>query len=282
MEDRRESNAEAMKDAEFSAKFQALCLAPPEEQATQFLRAFVTDFVGKFEDVLLLADDFKKMLEESGNPAHNELEKDKIHQYLEMHDEALHNAELVEAMKSIDITMNNKTAFIEYLMWKYDKRVPDLFVKKTDEEALRNKELLTQLDVAIAAYKTAGLAFSEHEKKIKELEALVEAGGVKGMKAKHELAQLKERRFTVDNKARIEAGARTKRLEKDIEKDKANAAAEAERIKAEEEARQQAAWAEENKRLEAEKAARDAEEAKKKEESKQRLKAKAALWEGNN
>ena len=97
------------------------------------------------------------------------------------------------------------------------------------------------------------------EDKMKELEQLAEAGGVKGMRAKAELEAMKNEDELERNKAEIQAGARRRAAQRAVDKGDP--------------------YAEEQKRLAEEKKKKEEEERKKKEESRQRLKERAKLWQ---
>ncbi|KAK3258418.1 hypothetical protein CYMTET_32534 [Cymbomonas tetramitiformis] len=258
------SNHDAVASDEYKAKFAELNDKECVEQARVFLRAFIKEFQGKFQEVLDLCGHFEKKLAESGSQG-NELEKAYLHQYLETHDETLANVELVDALKKIDLNMNNKTSFLEYLLFRYKKTVVDLLAPMEEHD----EDLMAALNAAIAAHRSSTAVFEDHETKIKELEALVEQGGVKGMKAKHELAQLKERRWTVDNRAAIQSKVALKKTEKAVEDDsKAREAAAQENYEAEQQ------------RLADEKAAKDAEEKAARDKKRAAMAERAAMFEG--
>ena len=53
--------------AQYKQQFAEIVAKPVDEQAGFFLRAFVLDFQGKFEEVLEMGTAFKKFLPETGN-----------------------------------------------------------------------------------------------------------------------------------------------------------------------------------------------------------------------
>lgn len=257
-------NRSAVVSSEYKEKFAELNSKECLEQARVFLRAFINEFQGKFEEVLTLCGHFETKLAESGTQG-NELEKAYLHQYLETYDTTLANVELVDALKKIDLNMNNKTSFLEYLLFRYHKTVADLLAPMDEHD----EELMAALNAAIAAHRSSTAVYSDYEQKIKELEALIEQGGVKGMKAKHELAQLKERRWTVDNRAAIQSKVALKKTEKAVEDD----------AKAREQAAEDNYKAEQQK-LADEKAAKAAAEKAIRDEKRAAMAARAAAFEG--
>mmetsp|Transcript_41569 Transcript_41569/g.50416 ORF Transcript_41569/g.50416 Transcript_41569/m.50416 type:complete len:255 (-) Transcript_41569:524-1288(-) len=232
------------------------------DQAATFLRAFCLDFAGKFEEVFTLADEYKSADPENGVGG-SELEEDKAHMFLEAKDETMTVVALREALNAIDLNKNGRMSFVEYLMWKYQKTLEALF----SEDECANKELLAELNAAIAIYNQFGSEKSDHDKEIERLEALVEAGGVKGLKAKAELEILRQRRWTLVNKGEVEAKVKVKKAEKAVAEATGTDQAKEE------------AYAAEQKRLEEERLAAEAAEKQKKDESRQRLKDRAKMFE---
>jgi hypothetical protein len=74
-------------DANSVAKFRAIAQTSVDEQARTFLRSFVLDFHGRFEEVLDLAEEFKRFGPK--DQPFGDLEEDKAHLFLEKRRETL-------------------------------------------------------------------------------------------------------------------------------------------------------------------------------------------------
>jgi len=222
-----------------------------DDQATAFLKAFVLEFGGgKFEEVLEIASQFKKFV---GKPDACDLEEQQAHLFLEKRDETLTVSELRKYLKEIDFDNNRRTAFLEYALWKW-KKTPSEWIKELNSP---KKGGTAALEAAIAAYRAVIATREAREAKMAELAKIAEQDGVKGSKAKHELEQMKSEDKLAHNKAEITAGARKRAAEKNAVDP----------------------FEEEQKRLASEKAKKEAEDKKKAEDARARLKAKSTLWE---
>eukprot|EP00043_Microstomoeca_roanoka_P017197 m.178679 g.178679 ORF g.178679 m.178679 type:complete len:255 (-) comp16594_c1_seq1:6874-7638(-) len=237
---------------EIQKKFEEVTDSSIDNQAQFFLRSFVTEFSGNFEEVLDLAEEFKKYAPDTG--VVRELEEDKAHLFLERRGETLTVVELREALKAIDLDNNNRVSFIEYCLYKYSKTLAELF----EEKDHKIEHLLKKLEEAIAAYQAALAVKKAREEKMKELEALAEQGGVKGMRAKAELEAMKNEDELERNKQEIQAGARKRAAQRAVDKGDP--------------------FAEEQKRLAEEKKKKEEEEKAKREESRRKLAERAKLF----
>eukprot|EP01147_Barroeca_monosierra_P003366 gene3366-8276_t len=237
---------------ELHAKFAEVSDSSIDDQAQFFLRSFVTEFSGKFEEVLDLAEEFKKYAPDTG--VVRELEEDKAHLFLERRGETLTVVELRQALKEIDIDNNNRVSFIEYCMYKYKKTLEELF----EEKDHKIEHLLRALEEAIALYQATLAKKNEREEKMKKLEELAAQGGVKGMKAKAELEAMKHEDELERNKQEIQAAAKRRAAQRAVDKGDP--------------------YAEEQKRLAEEKKKREAEEKAKREESRRRLAERAKAF----
>lgn len=249
-----EEEKKELTQEELLEKFKAVTALGIHDQAVYFLREFVTDFAGNFEEVLNLAEEFKQYAPEGGKDDVRELEEDKAHLFLERRGETMTVKELRDALREIDVDMNNKVCFIEYCMFKYGKTLAQLFEDKPKSSA----ELLRQLEEAIALHEAVLAKRKEEEDKMKELEEQSKGTGVKAMKAKAELEQMRVRSQTGQNMAEVRAAFKKKQAKKNLEKaDPAE---------------------EEMKRVEEEKKKRAEAEKLKRQESQRRLKEKAAAF----
>ncbi|EGD82771.1 hypothetical protein PTSG_03421 [Salpingoeca rosetta] len=238
---------------EIQEKFADVTNSTIDDQSQFFLRSFVTEFSGNFEEVLDLAEEFKKYAPDTG--VVRELEEDKAHLFLERRGETLTVVELREALKKIDLDSNNRVSFIEYCLYKYGKTLEELF----EEKDHKIEHLLRKLEEAIKLYQETLAKKKAREDKMKELEQLAEQGGVKGMRAKAELEAMKNEDELERNKQEIQAGARRRAAQRAVDKGDP--------------------FAEEQKRLAEEKKKKEAEEKAKREESRKRLADRAKLWQ---
>jgi len=234
-----------------SAKWNEIVAQSIDEQANVFLRAFVLDFAGGgFEEVLDIASQFKRYAPKEGVP---DLEEHKAHLFLEKRGETLTVQQLRLTLKDIDVDNNNRVAFLEYALFKW-KKTPQQFFTELAKPPQRGG---AALEAAIAEYRKVIAIREARENRIEELKAEADAGGVKGAKAKNELAQLLHEDQLHQNKAEITSAAKKRAAEKTAIDP----------------------FAEEQKRLEEEKKKKDAEEKAKQDESRAKLKAKTSLWE---
>jgi len=220
-----------------------------DEQAKVFLRAFVTDFQGRFEQVLDLVEDFKGY----ANKADGQLDEHQAHIFLEKKGEAATVVEFREKMKQIDIDFNKRVSVLEYLLFRYKKSVKELF------EAKPSAVLVKKLEEAIDQYQAVFRAKKEREERIKHLESVVAAGGKDAAKAKSELMNLKGHDSAKDSSNEISALAAKLKAKRAL----ANPEEEAKRLQEEAFQEEQARLAEEQRRKEAQDKA-DAEARKKK------------------
>eukprot|EP00035_Acanthoeca_spectabilis_P020151 m.431366 g.431366 ORF g.431366 m.431366 type:complete len:261 (-) comp17293_c0_seq1:846-1628(-) len=225
-----------------------------DAQCKYFLSEFVSEFSGNFEEVLDLAEEFKGYAAEGAADDIRELDEQQAHIFLEKRGEAATVRELRDALREIDIDLNMKVSFIEYCMYKYKKTLAQLFEEKPKNLA----HLLKALDEAIELHQELLRAKKAEEEKMDELRSLAETGsGVKAMKAKAELEQMRVRSQTGANMAEVRAAWKTRKAKKDLEKGDP--------------------MAEEMKRVEAKKKAEEEEAERKKRESRDKLKARAAF-----
>jgi len=250
-----------MSHAQYKDQFAEVVAKSVDDQAAFFLRAFVLDFQGKFEEVLELGTQFKKFLPETGT----ELEEDSLHRFLEVRGETKTVVEFREALKVIDIDLNRKTAFIEYLMWKYNKNLPQLFAPAGKHVT---PELLAALEKAIAAYQEVQKKKEAREKEIQRLQAIHDAnpGGVKGMAAKNQIEQMQAEDELERNRSEVTAAAKKRQAEKAVEK---GAGGDKER---------EEALKKETERLRVDALKKEEDENRKRRDSRARLAAKASLW----
>ena len=223
-----------------------------DEQANVFLRAFVLDFSGsKFEEVLDVASQFKRFILPSAK-SQCDLEEALAHQFLEKRGETITAAALRDQLRIVTPDNNHRLSFLEYALFKFHKSPTDFFTE------LRNPnrgggEALRQ---AIEQYRAVLKVREDREARMEELGKAAEAGGVKGMAAKNQLAQMKQEDQLALNKAEITSAANKRKAEKNAVDP----------------------FEEEQQRMMADKAAREAEDKKTRDEARTRLAARAAMF----
>jgi len=251
-----------MTEKKYLVQFQEVLKLSIEEQATVFLRAFVLEFIGKFQDIFDICDDFKKYAPKEG--VVRELDEVAAHHFLQKRDEAITATLLREYMKDIDLNKDRNVSFIEYLLWTYKKSLAQLF-----NPVPVPPEVLAELEKALAQYKAAMAVRKEREDKMAALEAIVAQGGVKGLTARHQLEAMQDQINKLDDNVReIKAEVNKKKAQKVLAREEALANSKRDaQLKLEEE------------RVAREKKEKEDLEKKKKEEARARLQAKAAAFQ---
>jgi hypothetical protein len=249
--------------SQYADRFEALTAKSVEEQAEEFLMQFVMEFRGRFDEITNLALDFKTMAGSRGKgQAVQELDEFQCHQFLEKRGETLTVRDLRDKLREIDIDSNGSVALIEYLLFKYDKTLEDMFTETADGV---DPELLEMLRKAMDAFKAVMAAKDKRQRKMDKLKARAAKGGVLGKSAAHELECMERQDETERNRREITAAAAQRKAQRLVKKaDKS-------------EMKKKALAAEQKKQAEAE-AARKAEEKKRRQESRARLAAKAAMF----
>ena len=232
-----------------------------DAQTKFFLRAFVLDFQGKFEQVLDLCEEFKNYAAPGDRDTFKELPEFECHLFLEKRDETLTVRALRENLKAeIQLAANHNVAFVEYLLWKYQKNLKQLFTPPP--EGSIPPELLAALDRAIDAYLAAKAADRARNEEIERLKNVATGKrSVQSVQAQNRVEELQGQEFAAKF-AEMKALKAKKEAEKALEN--------APKIDP---------YAEEQKRLAAEQARKEEEERKTREESRNRLKNRAALWQ---
>jgi len=114
------------KDANLAGKFADVVAKDVDGQSKFFLMRYVLDFQGRFEEILDLAEEFKKSCNDERNSAKakdKELDEFMAHYFLERKCETLTVVELRNYIKEIDLDKNHCVSFIEYAVWKYKKNI---------------------------------------------------------------------------------------------------------------------------------------------------------------
>lgn len=249
---------------DLKAKWGEIVAQPVDAQVKFFLRAFVLDFQGKFGAVLDIAENFKNFkdgVEEQDRNKIKELSEFECHLFLEKRGETLTVRDLRDNLKSeIKLDPHHNVALMEYLLWKYQKNLQQLFTPPPEGSVPAH--LLEALDKAIEAHNAAVQAERERQRKIRELEQA--EGSSKNELQRHQARSQKQELEGQEFGAAFAAlQARKKKREAE------DALKNAEKVDP---------YQEEQKRLAAEQARKEEEEKQKRDESRARLKAKASLW----
>eukprot|EP00743_Colponemidia_sp_Colp-15_P000003 GILK01000004.1.p1 GENE.GILK01000004.1~~GILK01000004.1.p1 ORF type:complete len:347 (-),score=104.49 GILK01000004.1:114-1154(-) len=218
------------------------------DQAKFFLNAYIKEFLGRFDDVLNFVTSFAR-LDPRGLEG-NELDEFQSHRFLEMQGEAKTVVELRQKLSTIDVDVNNKMALIEFLLFRFNKTIKELIdlPQNSSIELLRAIEEFNR----VVAERVA------REKRMDTLRAESNESGVRGMRAKAELAQMESQDTMNQRRQEITAAAKTRRLQREP------GAGGAER------------------ELEDIQRRKQEEEAQIRAESRMKLAAKAALWNKNS
>ena len=183
-----------------------------------------------------------------------ELNEFEAHRFLEKSGHTKTVKDMRDDLAAIDLDMNLRVAFLEYLLFRYKKTLKDLFTAKP------NAALLAKLERAIEQYKAVFEEKKKREDTMADLERRAQAGD---NRAKSEL-----RRMQMDDPAG-EAKNEMQALQAKL------AAKRALRNPGEEEDR---LYQEEQARVAEQKAAEEAEEKRKRDASRARLKERSSLW----
>ncbi len=244
--------------AEVQRRFADLVQQSVDEQAMAFLRAFVVEFSGKFEEVLLLAEQFKGFHEKNQKTA--SLDQFQALRFLESRGETRTASDLRATLQFIDAShSSSELNFVEYLLVNYKKHPAALF----EDTGNANAELIRKLEEAIENYRRVFREKKEREEKKEELKAKADAGD---LKAKSELKRME---LQEGNAAAASAADEALSIQKKLAAKRALANPEDDKKRLLEE---------ETKRLEEEKKRQEAEEKRKRDESKKKLAEKAKLW----
>jgi hypothetical protein len=105
--------------ADYRDKWAEISSQSVDGQTKFFLKAFVLDFQGKFEQVLDIAEEFKNYGPKEHRSTFKELGEFETHLFLEKRGETLTVKDLRENLKSeIQLSAHHNVAFIEYLLWR--------------------------------------------------------------------------------------------------------------------------------------------------------------------
>eukprot|EP01101_Sappina_pedata_P007803 TRINITY_DN4193_c0_g1_i2.p2 TRINITY_DN4193_c0_g1~~TRINITY_DN4193_c0_g1_i2.p2 ORF type:complete len:260 (-),score=158.21 TRINITY_DN4193_c0_g1_i2:47-796(-) len=247
-----------MNEADLVKNFHQIASQSVTDQAKAFLRAFVLDFQGKFEEVLDIAEQFPKF---SSTPSDSivSLTEHEAHLFLEKRGETLTVRELRDYLRELRAEKLTKVSLIQYLLWKYKKDLTQLFTPPPTGAI--PQDIIDSFDRALEAYIQTKKAQKEREEEIKRLKETASGKrSVASVQAKNQADQLAGQEFSAKF-AELRALKDKKEAQKALEN--------AEKIDP---------YVEEQRRLEEEKRRKDEEEKKAKDEARARLKARAAAF----
>jgi hypothetical protein len=246
--------------ADYTQRWAEVTSKNVDDQTKFFLRAFVLEFQGRFEEVLDIAEEFKNYAPQGRRDTLKDLAEFECHLFLEKRGETLTVRALRENLKAeIRLSPTHEVAFVEYLLWKYRKTLRELFTPPP--QGTVSAELLAALDRAIEAYLATKEAERQRREEMQRLEEMASGKrSVASVQAANRRDELAAQEFS--QKFRELQALKAK---KEAEKAVANAP-------------KVDPYVEEQKRLEEERRRKEEEEKRAKDESRARLKAKAALW----
>eukprot|EP00055_Hartaetosiga_balthica_P005976 m.18320 g.18320 ORF g.18320 m.18320 type:complete len:239 (+) comp4947_c0_seq1:34-750(+) len=181
--------------SDIKTRFKDLCASSQREQASFFLRTFGEELGDNKSQVKDFATTFDTI---GGSTETNELDEMQVLKLLSDSGETLTRSEFREKFRTIDRDQNGRISFVEYLLFKFSKSVEQLFDDRGVDDSISRMNKAIKLEEEFQAMKLA------REKKMTELKALVQGGGVKGMKAKHELEFMEKEDLTALNKRATE------------------------------------------------------------------------------
>jgi len=255
---------------ELNAKFIELCQKDLDSQSEFFLKSFIFDLGEEWSQIPKLLKKFRDYIKVGGE-GREDLNVVQASDFLQKNGLERTATQRSEEIRDVDLDQNQRISFVEYLLLHYKGMILHAYYKRTEqppaEDLSKNgvgvvgvgskllDELFTlpvglppELEEAIAAFAEAS---KQRTAKLRDLEEKAALGGVKGKAAANELAQMNSQDVTADNRQAITLEAARKKAMKSSGEE-----ALAQRKKKEEE------------------------EAKRKaEESKVKLKARAAMFE---
>jgi len=251
--------------AKYKDKLDEITGMTVQQQAKAFLKAFVLEFRGSFQQVLDCAADFSKYAGADRKAAPDSirrLDEVQAHVFLEHRGETLTVKDMRDKLSQIDIDHDGKVSFIEYALFNWKHTLKELFTPPNNVPP----EVMAAFEKAVSEYEAVLAKKKAREDKMSDLEQTSKSSGVLAMKAKAELAQMKSEDLLAHNKAEVTTAAQKRKMERAINDGDAAA-------KMREEAHR-----EEEAKLAEEKRRKEEEERKKREDSRKNLAAKASMW----
>jgi len=259
-------------EEEQKKQFTELALKPIEDQQEFFLKSFIFALGDNWKDVPRLGSAFRKYLHEAAE-GKSDLNEVQASDFLQKNGLTRTAIQRKNELTDIDLDNNKRISFVEYLLlhfkfmilteyFKRKEQAPTMkLASETDTVGLTGVGSLlldelftlpTQLPPELVeALEKFTATVRTKENRLKELRGKAAQGGVKGMAAQNEIIQMEKEDPTELNRLELTLNAAKKKAAKTPSSEQALQ----EKLKQQQE-----------------------EEEKKKNESKQRLKEKAALW----
>lgn len=197
------------------------------------MKSFIFELADDWVEVPRLATKYKDYLKQTGE-GKPDLNAAQASDFLQKNGKTRTAIERREELKDIDLDKNDRIAFIEYLLLHYKKLVLLSYFKRTGEKNTHDlsqdgigvtgvgpqllDELFTlpvgldpALEKAIEEFTAQKKA---REDKMEELTNLSQESGVKGLRAKNELAQMQSEDVTSMNKMELTLNAARKKASK--------------------------------------------------------------------
>eukprot|EP01094_Clydonella_sp_ATCC50884_P030361 TRINITY_DN989_c0_g1_i1.p2 TRINITY_DN989_c0_g1~~TRINITY_DN989_c0_g1_i1.p2 ORF type:complete len:268 (+),score=105.16 TRINITY_DN989_c0_g1_i1:34-804(+) len=218
--------------AQYADRFAALAEKSIEEQQELFLKSFIFALGDDWREVSRLAKMFADYLRDTGSE--RDLNPAAAAEFLQKNGKTRTALQRRDEIRDIDLDMNDRIAFLEYLCLHYKAMILQEYYKRHQqepEEDLSNdgigitgvgpkimEELFTmpaglspELEAAIEEFYAQKRA---RQAQMDSLRAKADAGGVKGMTAKNELAQMEGADTTEMNRMELTLEAAKKRAMK--------------------------------------------------------------------
>jgi hypothetical protein len=194
------------------------------------LKSFIFALGNSWKDVLKISNDFTKYCKDGGE-GRMDLNPVQAADFLQKHGLTRTASQRTAEIKDIDLDFDGRTCMIEYLLLHYKAMILREYYKRTGEQETEDlsggaigvtgvgDKLLDQLftaavgidpeiEEAIEELMNKKRAKMDH---VKSLEDLAEKGGVKGLAAKNELEQLNQEDQTEMNRMEITLNAARRR-----------------------------------------------------------------------
>jgi len=193
-----------------------------EKQAKLFLVAFWDIFQGTpkldevwdFTEKYYATDLFLKGLSPlARDSASTSLDEHGFHVFLERHIRPMTVLEARAKLREADFSFDGRVSLIEFFVWHYSCRTDD-FLRKAprDPKVLEGGDQTPEMRAANAALAAVRSEINKIEMEKARLEEDSELGGIKGARAKNELAQLLSRDKTDLNRALLTAEAAVRKV----------------------------------------------------------------------
>jgi len=227
-----ESANKAGEKDKFREKFAELVASPLDDQTAFFMKSFIFALGDDWKQVSIISTHFKKYLGEQNETL--DLDLVQAADFLQKNGKTRTAMQRKEELEDIDLNNDGRIGLTEYLLLHYKVMVLEEYFKRheiaptvsLENEAIGLKgvgdmlleELFTmpmginpEIEEAIAAFMADKKA---KEAKMTDLQQKADIGGVKGLAAKNELAQMNAVDSTQENKTELTLQAARRRAAK--------------------------------------------------------------------